>query len=294
MDGAIPDHDHSELLNAEAEEAMEEENEIRIESTQDSKRLIRTSQEIIDYWQHQFENEKLSCHHFREWWRMQVPKILQPIPSMDLLYPMSHVDDAAVTEILISTIEQFMCDDPNPEKVFKGLAENNHPPSVCGKLFKMGEPTYSCRDCGHDATCVLCVECFKHSEHQNHRYKISTSNGGGYCDCGDPEAWSKYVHCANHKQGAATGQMDTEDLINQLPENIRLKAKHVFAAVLDYIYETLTTESNLKLPPDLTYKSDHEELDDFNMESNDDYVTMIYNDEFHRYDDVIDTIPRAM
>ena len=39
----------------------------------------------------------------------------------------------------------------------------------CGKLFKSGEPTYSCKDCGVDLTCVLCVECFKNSEHKNHR-----------------------------------------------------------------------------------------------------------------------------
>ena len=48
--------------------------------------------------------------------------------------------------------------------------------------------------------------------------------------------------------------MDTNDLINKLPENIRTRAKHVFAAVLDYIFETTTTESMLTLPPDLTYK----------------------------------------
>ena len=40
----------------------------------------------------------------------------------------------------------------------------------CGKLFKHGEPTYSCKDCGVDLTCVLCVECFKNSEHKDHRF----------------------------------------------------------------------------------------------------------------------------
>ena len=37
------------------------------------------------------------------------------------------------------------------------------------QVFKMGEPTYSCRDCGLDPTCVLCVDCFKNSEHGGHR-----------------------------------------------------------------------------------------------------------------------------
>ncbi len=98
-----------------------------------------------------------------------MPKIYPPIPSMNYLYPLSHVDEKDVAKILIAPLEQFLCNDANPEKVFKNLAEKNDPPSMCGKLFKMGEPTYSCRDCGHDSTCVLCVECFKHSDHQNHR-----------------------------------------------------------------------------------------------------------------------------
>ena len=113
--------------------------------------------------------ENLSCHHFREWWRMQVPRICAPVPSMDYLYPLSHIDDKRVNEVLIGTLERFLCNDDHPESVFKKLAEDNDPPSMCGKLFKMGDPTYSCRDCGHDPTCVLCVDCFKNSGHQNHR-----------------------------------------------------------------------------------------------------------------------------
>lgn len=93
---------------------------------------------------------------------------------MDYLYPQSHIDENLVQDILINSLEKFLCVDEDPEKIFKSLPEKNDPPSVCGKLFKMGDPTYSCRDCGHDPTCVLCVECFKNSEHKTHRYKIST------------------------------------------------------------------------------------------------------------------------
>lgn len=49
----------------------------------------------------------------------------------------------------------------------------------------------------------------------------------------------------------------------------------------------MTTEILLKLSPDLTYK---EELSDFGMESNDDYVTVIYNDEYHRFEEVMTTL----
>ena len=69
-------------------------------------------------------------------------------------------------------------------QVLQQLSSLNSPPAQCGKVsltkvyfcpiieiqvFKMGEPTYSCRDCGLDPTCVLCVDCFKNSEHGGHR-----------------------------------------------------------------------------------------------------------------------------
>jgi E3 ubiquitin-protein ligase UBR2 len=128
------------------------------------------------------------------------------------------------------------------------------------------------------------------------RYKISTSNGGGYCDCGDAEAWSSNVHCATHEMGVATSQMDTNELIERLPPDIRIRTRHVFTAVLNYIHDMLTVETFLTLPSDLTYKVPagldlDPALNDFG--SNDDYVTVVYNDEFHRFDEVIETIPRC-
>ena len=131
----------------------------------------------------------------------------------------------------------------------------NDPPSQCGKMFRHGEPTYSCRDCGHDPTCVLCIECFKNSEHQHHRYKMSTSYGGGYCDCGDPEAWSSGVHCSIHARGMNSQEGGGgSDPLSKLPAEVQKRARHVFIAVLNYAYEMLTTETFLNLPADLTFK----------------------------------------
>lgn len=98
-----------------------------------------------------------------------MPKLLAPSPIMDYLSPQAHIDDSTVHDFLLGPLQRFMCYDENPEAIFKKLAEQSDPPSMCGKLFKMGEPTYSCRDCGHDPTCVLCVDCFKNSEHRFHR-----------------------------------------------------------------------------------------------------------------------------
>ena len=88
---------------------------------------------------------------------------------MQYLFPLQHIDENDVNEMLLAPLEKFLCDDSQPETVFKSLAEKNDPPSMCGKMFKNGEPTYSCKDCGHDPTCVLCVECFKNSKHQHCR-----------------------------------------------------------------------------------------------------------------------------
>lgn len=30
---------------------------------------------------------------------------------------------------------------------------------------------------------------------------MSISGGGGYCDCGDPEAWKSEPHCETHGKG---------------------------------------------------------------------------------------------
>ena len=53
----------------------------------------------------------------------------------------------------------------------------------------MGEPTYSCRDCGLDPTCVLCVDCVKvTSLSQEYRYLELMGEPTYSCwDCGlDP------------------------------------------------------------------------------------------------------------
>lgn len=97
-----------------------------------------------------------------------------------------------------------------------------------GKLFKLGEPTYSCRECGMDNTCVLCVSCFKNSEHRFHKYKMGASTGGGCCDCGDIEAWKKAPFCDIHNLGSGKEGAS----FNPLPEDLSERTRVVFEAVL--------------------------------------------------------------
>uniref|UniRef100_A0A3B5L5X2 E3 ubiquitin-protein ligase n=1 Tax=Xiphophorus couchianus TaxID=32473 RepID=A0A3B5L5X2_9TELE len=82
--------------------------------------------------------------------------------------------------------------------------------ALCGHVFKVGEPTYSCRECAADPTCVLCMQCFLASAHCHHRYRMTTSGGGGFCDCGDAEAWKTGPSCQNHTP--ANRNRETEEV----------------------------------------------------------------------------------
>ena len=257
---------------------------------------------------------------------------MSPTPSMDYLNPTQHLDEEQVRRYLFDPLERFLCGCPSaksasssdvadeqgdgetkikePEQILKEIFALNPPSAQCGKLFRMGEPTYSCRDCGHDPTCVLCVSCFKESEHRFHRYKMSTSSGGGYCDCGDPEAWSQHVHCSTH---LIATQNKNHDPLSKLPLDIQVRVKQVFTTVVKYAYDMLTTETPLTLPPDLTYKDDFDSgLLDFSFDSasgsskdplksiqsgypgNENYATVVFNDEVHTFDEVITVLPRAV
>ena len=233
---------------------------------------------------------------------------MSPTSSMDYLNPSAHIDEERLKADLIHPLEQFLCSvdrqksGETPEKVMEEISAMNDLPTQCGKMFRLGEPTYSCRDCGHDLTCVLCIDCFKQSEHQNHRYKMSTSLGGGYCDCGDAEAWSSDVHCAKHILGTT---QTNQDPLSKLPDGVKKRALPLFTAVLSYVYEMLTLDSQLSLPSDLTFRKAGESSGDssdmdFSVDgmgkgmANDNYATVVYNDEVHTFDEVINTLPRAV
>lgn len=36
---------------------------------------------------------------------------------------------------------------------------------------------------------------------------MSTSGGGGYCDCGDKEAWKEHPFCANHQPKSKSAEV---------------------------------------------------------------------------------------
>ncbi len=88
--------------------------------------------------------------------------------------PLKNLIETDVHRILLQPLEQFVCNSEDNEKVLSELTQLEDPPQLCGKVFKAGEPSYFCRDCGSDPTCVLCSNCFRRSKHREHRYKVST------------------------------------------------------------------------------------------------------------------------
>lgn len=60
-------------------------------------------------------------------------------------------DDARAKALIIHPLEQLIWG-PDPEAAVDRLRGNENIPSVCGRVFKNGEPTYCCRECGVDPT----------------------------------------------------------------------------------------------------------------------------------------------
>ena len=145
---------------------------------------------------------------------------------------------------------------------------------ICGKIFRNGDFTYSCRDCGLDPTCVMCSDCFNRSGHVNHSFKMSQSGGGGTCDCGDVEAWKNDYVCSHH----ARANTDQPRVLTPEEQYLYARAKTLFSAVICYAFEFI-------------YR-DTESLDQIGLASMlssvdpvpSRYGLMLYNDEIHTYD----------
>ncbi|XP_030564536.1 E3 ubiquitin-protein ligase UBR1 isoform X1 [Drosophila novamexicana] len=182
--------------------------------------------------------------------------------------------ESLAKEEIIDVLVEFMLGD-SPVTALEKLRLEGNTATVCGKVFKNGEPTYSCRECGVDPTCVLCVNCFKRSAHRFHRYKMSSSGGGGCCDCGDDEAWKRDQYCELH---LANRKNPLESKI--ITSAVLERAEICFSAILAFCVNYLEIEPNASL------QCLDGELDGAN------FCTVLYNDESHTFDQVINTLTK--
>uniref|UniRef100_A0A8C5UFG4 E3 ubiquitin-protein ligase n=1 Tax=Malurus cyaneus samueli TaxID=2593467 RepID=A0A8C5UFG4_9PASS len=193
--------------------------------------------------------------------------------------PLLEKQEEMVQAAILYPLECYLFGE-DPDTFLEKLQQSGSS-QLCGKVFKGGETTYSCRDCAVDPTCVLCIDCFQNSIHKNHRYKMHSSTGGGFCDCGDTEAWKAGPLCTKHEPGASSSPKENSEC--QLNEEIMEHSRRVFPSVIRYIVDMLIWEEDKELPLELTMR-----------EKVDSYYCVLFNDEHHSYDHVIYSLQRAL
>ncbi|XP_037094529.1 E3 ubiquitin-protein ligase UBR2-like, partial [Pollicipes pollicipes] len=145
----------------------------------------------VEAWEDLFRRRELAADIIRDFWKESVPRLAEPTATGADLWA---YDEARCQRLLLQPLSQLLLGDD--ETAGQAAPTTS---GMCGKVFNNGDPTYSCRDCEQDPTCVLCADCFKQSAHRQHRYQMCVSLGmGGYCDCGDSEAWKRDPCCAAH------------------------------------------------------------------------------------------------
>ncbi|POM59539.1 LOW QUALITY PROTEIN: hypothetical protein PHPALM_31714, partial [Phytophthora palmivora] len=107
---------------------------------------------------------------------------------------------------------------------------------VCGAIFSADEIAYSCRNCQLDTTCVMCKDCFTHSDHAGHDVYFQRTTAGSSCDCGDVHAWKQSGFCSRHKGAEGT---ETGTKKHKLPKHISATAPVIIGAVVEHIYQVL-------------------------------------------------------
>ncbi|XP_055680876.1 E3 ubiquitin-protein ligase UBR1 [Lutzomyia longipalpis] len=247
---------------------------IRLRDIEERQEKESLPENPLKSWRAKFDNNSLTTEDFITYFNAACPFFIIVNKEEGETETVTF-DEQSAKGAILDALEDFICGD-NPQNVLDKLKSENNVAAVCGRVFKIGEPTYCCRECGMDPTCVLCVNCFKQSAHRHHKYKMGTSNGGGCCDCGDAEAWKRDPYCDQHIQGLTNTQIDNP----VITERIKNACGMVFHAVLSYCTTSLEIDCNGTM-------SAVDEDEDF-------YCTVLYNDETHTYEQVIQTLTRTV
>lgn len=251
---------------------------------------------------------------FQEQIAKDVIKILSPqlvAEPYNIIY-----DDDLIYSRLLGPLERYMFCLPHdaPQKevetILNQLKTLKQPSKVCRKVLKTGDVLFSCNDCGIDETCVVCIDCFHKSAHKDHNYRMSNTDGGGCCDCGDHEAWRQHPACSDHQANDQPNLklIDYQDIelrrrqiesdrqgilekISLLPKGVASRFFRVCQASLHYARAMLTWDDSRGLPSSLDVSDDETLNLLMSKESaSRNYFTVLFNDEVHTYDYVIMTL----
>lgn len=148
----------------------------------------------------------------------------------------------------------------------------------CGHIFSRDEIILHCDDCAVDETCVLCVECFQQEDHKGHRYRYYLSQGsGGSCDCGEEESWKRPLSCPAHAKrplAIDSHQLSDDELF------VATRLQQFFQQFGPFFHQgMLRFETSLG-----NGVTDFEEP----------YCLVLFNDEQHSFDQVIDVLNRSI
>ncbi len=176
------------------------------------------------------------------------------------------------------------------------LSHNNRP---CGYRLKKGEPIYKCYTCATGPGSIFCHKCYIEENHQDHDVVISicSSDNGGVCDCGDPEAWHDIFHGEHNQKNIG------ENLNSILPPRLKLSITEVVSVLLDYMLDIIS-QSSLILESGKTFTP--EELREFSNDSvlrtsvygevdqnSTNYYLILYNDEVRHFTDAVQRIQQS-
>ena len=64
-----------------------------------------------------------------------------------------------------------------------------------------------------------------------------SGQGGGLCDCGDPEAFVQFATCNNHKSDGADEKQSIENQLALLPEDMKTRTKMLFTQLCKYVIQ---------------------------------------------------------
>ncbi|ELW48112.1 E3 ubiquitin-protein ligase UBR1 [Tupaia chinensis] len=179
-----------------------------VERMEVSTELPQPSQRLASWWDQQGDFYTAFLHHLAQ----LVPEIY-----FDEMDPDLEKQEENVQMSIFTPLEWYLFGE-DPDICLEKL-KHSGAFQLCGKVFKSGETTYSCRDCAIDPTCVLCMDCFQNSVHKNHRYKNS--------------------HCP-------------------LNEEVIAQARKIFPSVIKYIVEMTIWEEEKELPPELQIREKNE------------------------------------
>ncbi|CAG8445258.1 4966_t:CDS:2 [Diversispora eburnea] len=173
--------------------------------------------------------------------------------------------------------------------------------SACGHVFRKGEGVYRCRNCALDDTCVFCSRCFHATNHEGHDVSFSINTGsGGCCDCGDPEAWKKPINCCYHSSDSIQKSKDINQ-DEQIPLDLLNSIHNTICTVLDFMLNTLSVSPEEITPPpnEQEVKQEAEYVGRIINDTDDDieeeklFAIILWNDEHHSFQDVIDQVVEA-